>query len=86
MNENITSQFLKPIEVDLSFRVGAQLKFLRDVKSELASQTRVLGANAIESFTYGQKHRWLAFDDVAFWGKAVAVRISEYVANRYRNQ
>lgn len=80
------AQALGSIEADLSFRLGAQLKSLRDVKSELAMQARALGANAIESFTYGQKHRWLAIDDVAFWGKGVAVRLPADVADTYINQ
>lgn len=74
------------IEVDLSFKIGAQLKSLRDVKSALVNQARALGANAIEDFSYGQKHRWLAIDDVAFWGKAVAVRIPDDVAASYQNK
>lgn len=77
------SQTLGMIEADLSFKIGAQLKSLRDVKSELAMQARSLGANAIENFTYGQKHRWLAIDDVAFWGKGIAVRIPDEVAKSY---
>lgn len=77
------SQSLGMIEVDLSFKIGAQLKSLRDVKSALVTKARALGANAIESFTYGQKHRWLAIDDIAFWGKAVAVRIPDDVAKSY---
>lgn len=77
------SQSLGMIEADLSFKIGAQLKSLRDVKSELAMQARALGANAIENFTYGQKHRWLAIDDVAFWGKGIAVRIPDEVAKSY---
>lgn len=77
------SQSLGMIEADLSFKIGAQLKSLRDVKSELAMQARALGANAIENFTYGQKHRWLAIDDVAFWGKGIAVHIPDEVAKSY---
>lgn len=77
------SRFLGRIEVDLSFKIGAQLKSLRDVKNELVKQARALGANAVEDFTYGQKHRWLAIDDVAFWGKAVAVLIPQDTADRY---
>lgn len=80
------SQSLGMVEADLSFKFGAQLKSLRDVKSELTAQARVLGANAIENFTYGQKHRWLAIDDVAFWGKGVAVRIPEDVASIYTDK
>jgi len=65
------------VSVDLSFRIGAQLKSLRDVKEKLVREARVIGANALENFTYGQKHRFLAIDDVAFWGRATAVRIHE---------
>lgn len=71
------------IEADLSFKFGAQLKSLRDVKTDLVMKARMMGANAIANFTYGQKHRWLAIDDVAFWGKGVAVYIPEDVVNQY---
>lgn len=78
------STVLGTVEVDLSFKFGAQLKSLRDVKTQLVAKAQMLGANAIENFTYGQKHRWLAIDDVAFWGKGVAVRIPEAVAQTYQ--
>lgn len=77
---------LGTIEADLSFRLGAQLKSLRDVKMELVVQARALGANAIENFTYGQKHRWFAIDDVAFWGKGVAVRLPSDAIEAYSNK
>lgn len=80
------AQSLGMIEADLSFVFGAQLKSLRDVKSDLAAKARALGANAIENFTYGQKHRWLAIDDVAFWGKGIAVRIPDDVVDTYFNK
>lgn len=57
------------VECDLSFVFGAQLKSLRDVKNNLAIEAKEKGYNAIVDFTYGQKSRWLAIDDVAFWGK-----------------
>jgi len=57
------------IECDLSFKIGAQLKSLRDVKDNLAKQAKSLGYNTVLDFTYGQKSRWLAIDDIAFWGK-----------------
>ena len=75
------AQYIGIVEADLSFQFGAQLKSLRDVKSDLVAKARVLGANAIENFSYGQKHRWLAIDDVAFWGKGVAVRVPNNEAN-----
>ena len=80
------AQSLGAIEVDLSFAFGAQLKSLRDVKSELVRQARNLGGNAIDNFTYGQKHRWLAIDDVAFWGKGTAVRLPADVVETYINK
>ncbi|AEF80952.1 hypothetical protein TREAZ_1861 [Leadbettera azotonutricia ZAS-9] len=65
------------ISCDLSFKIGAQLKSLRDVKNNLASKARSKGANAILDFTYGQKSRWLALDDIAFWGKGCLAVISD---------
>jgi hypothetical protein len=65
------------IECDLSFVIGAQLKSLRDVKDNLAGQAISKGYNSIVNFTYGQKSRWLAIDDVAFWGKGCLAKIPE---------
>lgn len=65
------------VEVDLSFKFGAQLKNLRDVKSALATKAKNLGANCIINFTYGQKSRLFAMDDVAFWGKGIACNITQ---------
>lgn len=64
-----------PVECDLSFVFGAQLKSLRDVKNNLAEKAKLKGYNAIVDFTYGQKSRWLAIDDVAFWGKGKLANI-----------
>ena len=65
------------IECDLSFKFGAQLKSLRDVKDKLAEQAKINGFNAILDFTYGQKSRWLAIDDIAFWGKGCLANIPQ---------
>lgn len=70
------------IEADLSFCFGAQLKSLRDIKNNLCEQAKHYGYNAIVNFTYGQKSRWLAIDDVAFWGKGTLAKIS---ANEYND-
>ena len=69
------------VACDLSFKIGAQLKSLRHVKDNLASQAIKSGYNAVIDFTYGQKSRWLAIDDVAFWGKGCLARIpyNEYI-------
>lgn len=69
--DNKNASRLRAVESDLSFVFGAQLKSLRDVKENLSLQAKQNGANAILDFTYGQKSRWLAIDDVAFWGKGV---------------
>ncbi len=69
------------IECDLSFVFGAQLKSLRDVKDNFAAQAKQKQYNAILDFTYGQKSRWLAIDNVAFWGKGCLANIphDEYI-------
>jgi hypothetical protein len=63
------------IECDLSFKFGAQLKSLRDVKDNFVERAKGQGYNCILDFTYGQKSRWLAIDDVAFWGKGCLANI-----------
>ncbi|MDR2941375.1 MAG: hypothetical protein LBV17_02145 [Treponema sp.] len=69
------------VKCDLSFKFGAHLKSLRDVKDNLVEQAKAKGYNAILDFTYGQKSRWLAIDDVAFWGKGYLANISQDVYN-----
>ena len=84
------AQQVAPIKVDLSFKFGAQLKSLRDVKQGLVSHAVKLGCNCVAEFKYGQKSRWLAIDDVAHFGNGVAVvlppekynEILEYIQNR----
>ncbi len=70
-------QPVAPVSVDLSFKIGAQLKTLNDVKRGLAQQAYQLGCNCIAEFQYGQKSRWLAIDDVAYFGKGMAGRLSQ---------
>lgn len=65
-------QAVTPIAVDLSFVLGAQLKNLNDVKRGLAQQAKARGCNCVSNFKYGQKSRWLAIDDVAFFGSGTA--------------
>ncbi len=68
---------IAPVKADLSFRFGAQLKNLNHVKDELVQKAKAAGGNCIKNFEYGQKSRWLAVDDVAFWGKGVCCLIPE---------
>lgn len=62
------ARILQNAKVDLSFKIGAQLKNLNDVKREFVSKVKAAGGNCLLDFEYGQKSRWLAIDDVAFWG------------------
>lgn len=75
--DEIFERSLGVVKSDLSFTFGAQLKNLNDVKESLMIQSKALGANALIQFKYGQKSRWLAIDDVAFYGEGIAVVMNE---------
>ena len=47
---------------------GAQLKNLNDLKQMMAQTAKANGCNCIVNFTYGQKSKLIAIDDVAFVG------------------
>ena len=70
-------RYIAPVSADLSFKIGAHLKNLNDIKRELTAQAHRLDCNCVAAFQYGQKSRWLAIDDVAFWGKGRAGILSE---------
>lgn len=67
------------IKADLSFKFGAQLKNLNDVKADLIVKAKNHECNCISEFKYGQKSRWLAIDDVAYFGSGFATRLPEDV-------
>jgi hypothetical protein len=67
---------ISAIQADLSFKFGAQLKNLNDIKCDLAAKAVGLSCNCVSEFKYGQKSRFLAIDDVAFWGNGIAVRLA----------
>jgi len=71
------ARMLAPVKVDLSFKIGAHFKNLNDVKLSLAEQCRNSGGNCVCNFKYGQKSRWLAIDDVAYFGDGSACVLSE---------
>lgn len=71
------ARMLDKVSCDLSFKFGSQLKNLNDVKKALAVKARDLGANAVLDFKYGQKSRWLAIDDVAYFGSGCAAVLSD---------
>lgn len=47
---------------------GAQLKNLNDLKQTMAATARNCGCNCVVNFTYGQRSKVIAIDDVAFVG------------------
>jgi len=47
---------------------GAQLKNLNDLKQAMAATARNCGCNCVVNFTYGQRSKVIAIDDVAFVG------------------
>ena len=77
------------IRADLSFKIGAHLKTLNDVKEDLAIKAGAAGCNCVSEFKYGQKSRFLAIDDVAYFGSGVAVQLPQDAYQRiisYINQ
>lgn len=77
-----SGDILGTCDTDLSFSLGAQLKSLRDIKDIMVENVHVLGGNAVINFTYGQKSRWLAIDDMAFWGKGKVTRLPNDVYDK----
>lgn len=47
---------------------GAQLRNLNDLKDIMAQNARNCGCNCVVNFSYGQKSKLIAIDDVAFIG------------------
>lgn len=48
---------------------GAQLKNLNNLKAQMARVAKFHGCNCVVNFSYGQKTRLIAIDDVAYQGK-----------------
>lgn len=47
---------------------GAQLRNLNDLKEIMSQTAKVNGCNCVVNFTYGQRSKLIAIDDVAFTG------------------
>lgn len=47
---------------------GAQLRNLNDLKYQMAQTAILQGCNCVVNFTYGQKSKLIAIDDVAYVG------------------
>lgn len=63
--------------------IGAQLRNLRDVKERLYHEVKVNKGNCLMDFSYGQKQRLLAFDDVAFYGGGTIAELPEEIYQKY---
>jgi hypothetical protein len=70
------------VSSDLSFKIGAQLKNLNDIKKELSEKVKYAGGNCVVDFKYGQKHRIIAIDDIAFWGSGKASLLPDETYNK----
>lgn len=78
---HMNASIIKKIKVDLGYSFGAQLKNLTDVKKEIVREVKSLGGNCFVNFQYGQKSRWLAIDDVSFWGSGEIAVLPDDVYN-----
>ena len=63
---------------------GAQLKNLNDLKSIMAATAKQCGCNCVVNFTYCQKSKVIAIDDVAYMGDGFYATLSpqDYTAIR----
>lgn len=66
--------------------VGAQLRNLNDLKAQMAQVARANGCNCVVNFTYGQKTKIIAIDDVAFVGGGYYALLSDADYNAIRSQ
>ena len=55
---------------------GAQLRNLNDLKQTMAMTALQNGCNCVVNFTYGQKAKLIAIDDVAFVGNGFYAQLS----------
>ncbi len=65
---------------------GAQLKNLDDLKATMAQTAKMNGCNCVVNFTYGQKTKLIAIDDVAFVGNGFYAHLSFEDYNAIRSQ
>ena len=55
---------------------GAQLRNLNDLKAQMAATALANGCNCVVNFTYGQKSKLIAIDDVAYVGNGFYAALS----------
>jgi len=65
---------------------GAQLKNLEDLKQCMATTAKQNGCNCVVNFTYGQRAKIIAIDDVAFVGNGFYAVLSEQDYNSIVSQ
>lgn len=56
---------------------GAQLRNLNDLKQQMANNAIANGCNCVVNFSYGQKSKLIAIDDVAFVGNGFYAVLSQ---------
>lgn len=65
---------------------GAQLKNLNDLKLQMAQTAKFNGCNCVVNFTYSQKAKIIAIDDVAFVGNGFYAVLSDVDYNSIVSQ
>ena len=65
---------------------GAQLKNLNDLKAQMADIAKANGCNCIVNFSYGQKSKLIAIDDVAYVGNGFYAVLSPEDYNSIMSQ
>ncbi len=65
---------------------GAQLKNLNDLKVQMAATAKYNGCNCVVNFSYGQKSKVLAIDDVAYIGNGFFAVLSDEDYQSIRSQ
>ena len=56
---------------------GAQLRNLNDLKQQMAQTAIANGCNCVVNFSYGQKSKLIAIDDVAYVGNGFYAVLSQ---------
>ena len=65
---------------------GAQMRNLNDLKQLMAQTAINNGCNCVVNFTYGQKSKLIAIDDVAFVGNGYYAQLSQVDYNSIISQ
>ena len=66
--------------------MGAQLKNLNDLKAQMAGVARANGCNCVVNFSYGQRSKLIAIDDVAYVGNGFYAVLSPEDYNSIMSQ